>query len=485
MKYNPITRRHFLVGSGGFLLSIPLLTSLLPKNAQAAATAGKRFFCLGYDNGRHLPSWHPSSTEMARLQPVNGIQYMREMALSSIAGNISQVFQAPFNGAIRDKMLFIKGLNGLWVNLQGHQTSTILAGNLGAGQASGGSERWESKFGPSIDYIIAKNLKSNPNAARSTSYVNVGVYDSWEMSFRYDAAANRQINVGRELNPLTVFNSLFGNLTQTPVVNDRNEKVVDLVLENFNSVVGSNKLAREEKLLLQEHIQTLSELQTSLRSTNPSLTQECVRPTTPANGRARGQNGSDLERINNLHIDIMVAAAKCGIVNVGTLLLASAVDDTIFSNLGITGNWHGSYSHDTMNSPQILAITRLMAGFYGRFINAMNVPEPGTNGTYLDNSLVMFGNAMGDGTTHSYSDLGVSLAGSLGGRLRTGRFIDYSNNGQGRNYCAFLAMILSAMGLAPADYQQTNVAAGFGSDSIGGNPAAWSRDRGILPGILT
>lgn len=484
MKYNPITRRHFLVGTGGYLLSVPLLTSLLPGKAQAATTAGKRFFCLGYDNGRHLPSWHPSTAEMAKLQAVNGIQYMREMALSGIAGNISQVFQAPFNGAIREKMLFIKGLDGLWVNTQGHQTSTILAGNLGAGQASGTADRWEPKFGPSADYIIAKNIKSNPNAARASSYVNVGITDSWEMSFRYDAAANRQINVGREMNPLNTFNTLFGNITQAPAVSDRNTKVVDLVLENFNSVISSNKLAREEKLLLQEHIQSLSELQTNLRASDPVTSQECVRPTAPANGKARYDNGADLERINNLHVDIMVAAAKCGIVNVGTLLLARAVDDTIFSNLGITGNWHGVYSHNTMNSPEVLAITRLMAGFYGRFINGLNVPEPGTNGTYLDNSLVLFGNAMGDGTAHSYSDLGVSLAGSLGGRLRTGRFIDYSNQGQGRNYCAFLAMILTAMGLSPEDYQQSNVAAGFGSDTIQGNPPAWARDRGVLPGIL-
>lgn len=482
MKYNPYSRRQFLTGAGGFFLAIPLLPSLLPQ-AHAAATAGKRFFCLGYDNGRYLPAWHPAQAEMAKLQAVSGIQYMREMALSNIAGNISQVFQTPFDGAIRQKMLFIKGLDGLWQNTQGHQTSTILAGNLGAGQADGVTDNWEPKFGPSADYVMAKNLKSNPNANRASSYVNLGVHNSWDMSFRYDAGANRQINVGRELNPLNTFNNLFASTAPAPVVNDRNTKVVDLVLESFNSTVNSPKLAKDEKFLLQEHIQSLSELQTNLRSAELNLTQECIRPNTPANGRGNG-SGTDLTRINNLNVDLMIAATKCGIVNVGTILLAAAVDDTVFNNLGISGNWHGTYSHNTMNSPEVLAITRLMAGFYGRFINGLNVAEPGTNGTYLDNSLVMFGNAMGDGTAHSYSDLGVSLAGSLGGRLRMGRFIDYSFNGQGRNYCSFLAMLLTAMGLAPADYQQGNVAAGFGSDTVQGNPAAWARDRGVLPGIL-
>jgi hypothetical protein len=180
----------------------------------------------------------------------------------------------------------------------------------------------------------------------------------------------------------------------------------------------------------------------------------------------------------------MVAAAKCGIVNIGTIMLSRAVDDAVFTNLGINTNWHGEFTHTTMNSPEILKITQFMASFFGRMITGLNVAEPGTNGTYLDNSIVLFANAMGDGTAHSYDDMAVALAGGLSGRLRTGRFIDYRNGTQGRNYCSFLAMLLTAMGLAPADYQQSNVAAGFGSDSIDGNPPTWARARGILPGIL-
>jgi hypothetical protein len=411
---------------------------------------------------------------------------MKEMPLSAIAGNISQVFGTAFNGAIRDKMLLIRGLDGLWRNLQGHQTSTILAGNLGAGQASGGSDIWESKLGPSADYIMAKNVKSNPNAAMANSYVNLGVGNSWDISFRYDAAAKKMTPIGRELSPLNAFNRLFANVGNTtpPPPNTRRQKVVDLVLENYKKVAGSSKLAIDEKRLLEEHMQSLSELQGSIAANPPPPpVNECSKPTTPG-GAGNENRGVDIERVNRQNVDIMVAAAKCGIVNIGTIMLSRAVDDAVFTNLGINTNWHGEFTHTTMNSPEILKITQFMASFFGRMITGLNVAEPGTNGTYLDNSIVLFANAMGDGTAHSYDDMAVALAGGLSGRLRTGRFIDYRNGTQGRNYCSFLAMLLTAMGLAPADYQQSNVAAGFGSDSIDGNPPTWARDRGILPGIL-
>lgn len=493
MKYNPITRRQFLVGSGGFLLSIPVLPSLLPK-AYAATTAGKRFICLGYDNGRWRDHWYPNATEAAKLQPVASVQYMREMLLSNISGDISQVFSGPqFAGSIRDKMILPRGLEGIWLNLQGHQTSTILAGNLGAGQAAGGSEVWESKLGPSADYIMAKNAKSNPNAANPKSYVNLGVKRSWEMSFRYDVANNKQIPIPREISPLNAFNALFTNITggTPPPPNSRNQKVVDLVLENYRKVAGSTKIAKEEKILLEDHMQSLSELQAQIIASTPPAAPECVKPSAPGGSAANGDSFG-MDRVNQQNVDIMIAAVKCGIVNIGTIMLAEAVDDTVFRNLNITGNWHGTYSHATMNSNEILKITQFMAGFFGRMINGLNVPEPGTNGTYLDNSLVMLGNAMGNGTEHGYNDMPVILAGSLGGKLRTGRYIDYRNgtnaNSAGRNYCAFLAMLLTAMGLSPADYQQPNVAAGFGSDTTGAytnpNPAAHTRDRGVLPGIL-
>ena len=497
MRYNPISRRKFLVGSGGILLSIPVLPSLLPK-AYAATTAGKRFFCIAQDNGRFAPHWYPTDQQAAGLTAVAGAEYMREMPMRNIAGNLSQVFGTQFNGAIRDKLMILRGLDGLWKNLQGHQMSTILAGNLGSGSLTGNPE-WETKYGPSIDYIMAKNTKSNPNAANPNSYVNLGVASHpWDLSYKYDRNANTMSGVGREYNPLNAFNTLFKNVSTspspTPAPSTRNQKVVDLVYENYQRVVSSTKLARSEKLLLQEHMDTVNELESAIIASQPPpvMTAECTVPATPG-GTANRSSGIDLDRVNQQNIRIMVAAAKCGIVNIGTIMTTYAVDNSIYDNLGLAKRYHDDYSHTAMDIPEVLKITQYHAGLFGTFINALNVEEPGTNATYLDNSFVYYGNAMGHGTGHSYTDMAVITAGGLGGRIKTGRYIDYSNRArpqypecfEGRNYCAFLVTIRRAFGLVEADYQQPNVAAGFGSDSLGGTYAAWRLNRrDPLPGLL-
>ncbi len=486
MIYNPKTRRQFLVGTGGTLLAIPFLPSLMPK-ALAQTAGAKRFICLGQDNGRFATDWYPNVIESAKLKTVTGIQNMREMAMRDISGNISPIFGAAFNGAIRDKMMIIRGLDGLWRNLQGHQTSTILAGNLGAGA----NPAWEVKNGPSIDYIMAKNAKSNPRAADLRSYLNLRLRNGWDMSFRYNAATNVMSSADRYNSPLAAFNYIFGGNT-TAAPSDRNKKVVDQVFENYKTVITSRKLAKAERDVLQEHIDTLNQLQTSIIATTP---QACVGPA--GLGGTADYNVVNIDRVIKQNMDLMIAAVKCGIVNIGTIMLTDAVDDTVFSNISangvaLNGSWHGTYTHTSMESPQIRAIIQRFAGHFSYMINQLNTPEPGTAGTFLDNSLVYWGNAMGHGTNHSYNDMAVALAGGLAGKIKTGRYIDYSNTqGQGRNYCSFLVAIMQAFGLSQADYQQPNVAEGFGSDTLfgygetGGKYEAWRADRkSPTPGLL-
>ncbi|MES3036690.1 MAG: DUF1552 domain-containing protein [Bdellovibrionota bacterium] len=484
MIYNRKTRRQFLRGAGGTLLAIPFLPSLLPK-ALAAGSAPLRFICLGQDNGRYAPDWYPNATQMAKLVPVSGVQYMREMLMRNISGDISPIFGSAFNGAIRDKMMIISGLDGLWKNTQGHQMSTILAGNMGAGQ----KPEWEMKNGPSIDQVLGRNLKSNPRAADPKSVLNLRLRNGWDMSYRYNADTNVMSGTGGYISPSAAFSFVFGSGT-TPALSDRKKKVVDLVLQNYKSVIGSSKLAKAEKDTLQEHIDSINQLETSINTDLTNLA--CVSPT-GVGGEAGGGGIIAIDRVIQQHMDIMIAAVKCGIVNFGTIQTSDAVDDTVFSNLiaagtPVDGSWHGTYSHSTMASPQIRAITQRFAGQFAYMINQLNVPEPGTSGTFLDNCLVYWGNAMGDGTAHSYGDMAVALAGGLGGRIRTGRFIDYNNtaNGQGRNYNSFLVALLQAYGLSQTDYQQPNVAEGFGTDSLHRSDyQAWRLDRkNPAPGIL-
>lgn len=502
MKQPKLSRRQFLKGAGNTLVAVPLLTSLLPEAVRAQAVPKKRFIAMAYDNGRLAEQWYPSMATDAGLRAVNGVPFMREMMLRNIGGNISQVFDSNFDGAIRDQLLLLRGLDGFWripSSDHVHRTSSVLAGTtLARAQVeSDGAVKGSS----SIDYVLANNSKSNSQSANSNSYLNLGAhYMGANISFRY--SAGKMTPVGRESNPLVVFNRLFSNVQQPQqTVNDRPKKVVDLVLEHYRQVVGSRKISTSDRNLLQEHMDTLSELERSIASLPPPP-PACVKPGAPRGGEAPAGNSYEVERVLNLHVEIMAAAVKCGIVNVGTIQTGDCTDSIVYENLGLSNTFHDGYSHNSDNSKtEILKITRFQVGLFAKLVKLLNVEESGTGTTYLQNSLLMHGNVHGHGNRHEYIDMPVMLAGSLGGRVRSGRYIDYSDRSRtqksqpyyppipwGRTYNSLLVTILQAMGLSPTDYQQGNVAAGFGDDTIDGRYGtieSWRNQRNSpLPGII-
>jgi hypothetical protein len=76
------------------------------------------------------------------------------------------------------------------------------------------------------------------------------------------------------------------------------------------------------------------------------------------------------------------------------------------------------------------------------------VSEPG--GTFLDNSLVMWGNHMGEGGAHSAYQIPWVLAGKAGGALKSGVHVDGGSplrGGGGKNTNNAMADICKLMGV--------------------------------------
>ena len=136
---------------------------------------------------------------------------------------------------------------------------------------------------------------------------------------------------------------------------------------------------------------------------------------------------------------------------------------------------------------------------FAKLLTKLDVAESGGS-TLLDNSLVYWGNELG--FNHIAYSVPCLLAGSAGGFIKPGRYLDYID-WDGRAYFSqedgnvikgiphnrFLVTALQAMGLSPADYERDGKA-GYGSTSTNGRDAnAWPTDYDlssigqILPGI--
>ena len=71
--------------------------------------------------------------------------------------------------------------------------------------------------------------------------------------------------------------------------------------------------------------------------------------------------------------------------------------------------------------------------------------------TVLDNSCLMFLSNMWSGSRHDSTKLPLVLVGSLGGKLTTGRVLDYTGRGDdNRKLCSLYLSLMNRMGL-PAE----------------------------------
>src|SRR4030095_4466210 len=134
-------------------------------------------------------------------------------------------------------------------------------------------------------------------------------------------------------------------------------------------------------------------------------------------------------------IDLAVAAVRCDLTRIVTFDVWKAIargagpggEDLGYSHSGIKDprDWH-QRAHE-FGQPeadrQVVAINQWIAGeFFGRLLAALDQEEEGGE-TYLYRSAVVWGNELG--MNHSNWSVPALLAGQLGGRLRTGQYVDY------------------------------------------------------------
>ena len=74
-----------------------------------------------------------------------------------------------------------------------------------------------------------------------------------------------------------------------------------------------------------------------------------------------------------------------------------------------------------------------------------SIKEPGTNGSVLDNTIVLFGSGMGYGGTHSNRNLPIIVAG--GGFKHLGHVDTRDNSGRNMPLCNLYVSLLQRFGI--------------------------------------
>lgn len=527
-----LSRRRLLRGAGGAALALPFLESLRAGQARGqAATPAKRLIVLKSFSTQLIQEWYPrfqgngymlKDAKFPGSSKADGTTLLTQPLGTS--GGYTQApltdFQTPTGisgilgpalNPLLPKLTLIRGLDFLpSVN---HNYGGLL-GNYSSCTAATPCDADSLPDIPTIDQVLSYSTKfyAGTPAARYL-HVSQGVTDSMSYSdMGIKGGAVQQLKA--RANPLDAFNDLFANsaapTTGAPAP-DRDKLLVDRVYQDYTRLRQNARLSAGDKQLVDQYVNLVAELQAKMM---PKPTLSCTRPATPASlANNSGTSPTDITSKWNLFLDVVTAAVMCDqtrIITIGVHKALGPGPDSASTTLvghyhsedASGGTWHGlAHDWDNANSRRMLkGINGWIASeVFAKLCTKLDVPE--ANGkTYLDNSLVYWGNELG------FNHIGYSvpclLAGSAGGFIKPGRYLDYID-WNGRAYFAqemgnvikgiphnrLLVTILQAMGLAPADYERAGQA-GYGSTSTSGrDPNAWAVNYDlstvgqILPGI--
>lgn len=438
MKRPNLSRRQLLRGSLTAAAAIPLLEAT---RTQAQASEYPRRIVFFYTpNGTIRSEWRPRGGE-------------RDFTLGRILAPLE-----PF----RDKLLILGGLNmplaavgpgsehtrGIGGLLTGRPT---LEGTFeSAGQPNAG---WAS--GISIDQQIARSLPAE-TPFRSLE-LGVHVVDA-EVRGRISYTGASQPLPPIE-SPFAAFDRLFAALP-TPVSSEpdpalvrlrkNRQTVLGIVREQLNETQGL--VGASDRLKLEAHLESIRDIERRLVPNEEAL------PSTPepscelpdVGEAAALKSDQDLPQVGKLQLDLLSGALACDLTRVATIQWTHAETNHTFPFLGITGAHH-KISHagdqELEEQERLVKINAWYGEQLAYFLERL-AAYPEGDGTLLDNTVVVWCNEVGQGNNHSHSDLPFLLAGGCGGRLATGRFVDYQAGGaEGRPHNDLLLSLANVMGV--------------------------------------
>lgn len=538
MKYNRMNRRMFLQGTGKTLLSIPVLTSLLPCElwAQTTTAPTKRFISViqGYDLG-HNANWIPFTGNNAfnipqpnrifsggRYQPLRDFAPTNSSVLSTYAGSAFSPYLESMN--------ILRSLD--FTGRYGHGGAQV----LGAISADAGirPDRGVLSTIPTIDFVLNSHRGFNPAGLPLINCGNTGFGpDNYSYSSVGGIAANAT-SVGEEL--LRIYNQLFSNGTLPE--NGGNSiahpkyNILTRVLEDYTRVRNSRNISASDRTTLDNTLDKLSDVQRSLTRVS---TAQCSH-------LQLSKTGSVFQIPSNAAVgralaDMITAAILCdsarvftiGAASISGLFQAQADDhDTISHNP--FASFNGKPSWQISGERHAATMRNFVAPLVQNLASAI---DPTNGRSYLYNSLIY--STTESGQVHGWGSHPVTLFGNAGGRLTSGNYIDYSdrskgafmgadsddtlrlfsntpgtvnfsNNWYGTHYNRLLVTILQSMGLAPADYEndtlnrqlynRTDIGTdnrnltslggygyGYPFDLTGADPTSWGFRNYVYPGL--
>lgn len=476
-----MARREFLKNSSLFALGLPLLPAML-RSTEAfgnAISAPKRLIFIEVPLGSLFESNFFGSTLAPSALDLGDGHVARTQRLADrfVGGaDFSPVLSRAF-APFASKMNVIQGLDLL--GAFPHHSGGPLLGNLTDGAAPMAGQSYTAR--PTADQLIAQSPNFYPAGYAGLRSLVLG---SFSVSYQYSNPRDRSGEIQKipslPYDAAQIFDVLFGDqLAFGAVGPSRGGRIFSKLLGEFDRLKRHPRLSSADRDRMSGHQAYFSELWNRISRPTPCALPARSSPAFGA-GTAHASAESWLSSAGNgglrthvQNINRMIAAAfRCDLTRVVTY----------GAGLYFTPqDWHLDWSHNNVNyQSQLVAANReILEMLLLDLLTQLDVPETPDGRTYLDNTLVVLQLEHSD--QHTANTLPTITAGSAGGFLRTGMYMDYRNLGlrlrgsgsagdptlvtgsahSGIYQQQLTNTILQAMGIAPSEYE-TSGSPGYG-----------------------
>jgi hypothetical protein len=408
-----ISRRTVLRGIGA-TIALPLLDAMLPRAAAQVASAAsrvrlpRRLAFVYVPNGINMREWTPRT---------EGTDFELPSTLQPLA---------PY----KQNVLVLSGLtcdkarpNGDGPGDHARATGAFLTGCQA--RKTGGAD---IRAGVSADQFAATRIGDQTRLpslelgierfqqAGSCDSGYACVY-STTMSWRTPTTPLPVV-----VDPGQVFERLFSNRPNDPDRARRNRlrgSVLDSALEDARGL--RNQVGGADQQRLDEYLTSVRELEQRIARL------ERLPPVEPPAGMNR-PTGVPREVTAHMRLmtDLLVLAFQTDLTRVATYMLAREGSNRPYNFIGVSEGHHelSHHQNDPRKLGQIRAINHFHVQQYAYLIERLRSVREG-EGTLLDNCMIAYGSAIGDGNRHNHDELPILLAGGGGGTLRTGRHLRY------------------------------------------------------------
>ena len=406
-----VSRRTLLRGLGT-ALPLPLLDIMMPGVARAASTPGKppvRMAFLFAPNGKHMPHWTPEYEGRLEslppiLEPLDSLK--SEIFLPSGLA-LPSARTAGCGGHSCTVGQFLTG------TLPKRTVGTNLQNGVSVDQVAAQRIGHHTRF-PSLELgCIPSKYSGDCDSGYSCVYTT-------HISWRTETSP-----LPKAINPRAVFDRLFGNSIRREEGqsgydrDNRKKSILDFVAEEGRAL--HRRLGINDRRKLDEYLYAVREIEQRVARAGASdESGSAIDSARPAGVPA------DSDEHLRLMMDMMVLAFQTDSTRTISFMIGNGSDNRAYPQIGISEGHHNLSHHvgNTKKHAKISRINRHYVTNLAYFLNRLKeIPE--ADGTLLDNSMILYGCAFGDGNDHDPMDLPILVAGKAGGTIDTGRHVRY------------------------------------------------------------